>query len=117
GWLVNRGCSNVDFRFAPNSTLRLAYVLSIFGIPFLLVAVIRRRRPGYTNLQPLPDADPVRPLDLLTAAGAGLLIALAIAFVFALRAGAFAFPIVVLLLWRGARVRRLIEAATILLIA
>jgi arabinofuranan 3-O-arabinosyltransferase len=117
GWLVNRGCSRVDFRFAPNNTLRLAYVLSIFGIPFLLVAVVRRRRPGYTNLQPLPDPDPVRPLDLLTATGVGLVIALAIAFVFALRAGAVAFPIVVLLLWRGARVRRLIEAATILLLA
>jgi hypothetical protein len=117
GWLVDRGCARVDFRFAPNNTLRLAYVLSIFGIPFLLVAVVRRRRPGYTSLQPLPDADPVRPFDLLTAIGVGLLIALAIAFVFALRAGAVAFPIVVLLLWRGARVRRLIEAATLLLVA
>ena len=117
GWLVDRGCARVDFRFAPNNTLRLAYVLSIFGIPFLLVAVVRRRRPGYTSLQPLADADPVRPFDLLTAIGVGLLIALAIAFVFALRAGAVAFPIVVLLLWRGARVRRLIEAATLLLVA
>ena len=115
GWLVDRGCSRVDFRFAPNNTLRLAYLLSIFGIPFLIVAVVRRRRPGYTNLQPLPDADPVRSFDLLTAAGIGLAVALAIAFVFALRAGAVAFPIVVGLLWRGARVRRLIEAATVLL--
>jgi arabinofuranan 3-O-arabinosyltransferase len=115
GWLVNRGCTAVDFRFAPNNTLRLAYILSIFGIPFLLVAVIRRRRPGYTSLQPLSDPDPVRPFHLLGAIGAGLLIALAIAFIFALRAGAVAFPIVVLLLWRGARVRRLIEAATLLL--
>jgi hypothetical protein len=117
GWLVNRGCSRVDFRFAPNNTLRLAYVLSIFGIPFLIVAVVRRRRPGYTNLQPLPDADPLRPLDLVSAVGVGFAIALVIAFVFALRAGAVAFPIVVLLLWRGARVRRLIEAATLLLVA
>jgi arabinofuranan 3-O-arabinosyltransferase len=115
GWLVDRGCTRVDFRFAPNNTLRLAYVLSIFGIPFLLVAALRRRRPGYTSLQPLRDPDPVRSLDLVTAAGVGLAIALAIAFVFALRAGAVAFPIVVALLWRGARVRRLIEAATVLL--
>jgi hypothetical protein len=115
GWLVERGCSRVDFRFAPNNTLRLAYVLSIFGIPFLLVAVVRRRRPGYTSLEPLPEPDPVRSLDLVGAAAAGLAIALAIAFVFALRAGAVAFPIVVALLWRGARVRRLIEAATVLL--
>jgi hypothetical protein len=116
GWLVDRGCTRVDFAFAPNNTLRLAYVLSIFGIPFLIVAVARRRRPGYTNLQPLPDPDPVRPLDLVTATGVGLAIALAIAFVFALRAGAVAFPIVVALLWRGARVRRLIEAATVVLV-
>ena len=117
GWLVDRGCTRVDFRFAPNNTLRLAYLLSIFGIPFLIVAGARRRRPGYTNLQPLPDPDPVRPLDLVSAAGVGLAIALAIAFVFALRAGAVAFPIVVLLLWRGARVRRLIEVAMVLLFA
>jgi arabinofuranan 3-O-arabinosyltransferase len=115
GWLVNRGCSSVDFRFAPNNTLRLAYLLSIFGIPFLLVAVTRRRRPGYTSLEPLPDPDPVRSFDLLRAVAVGLAVAAAIAFVFALRAGAVAFPIVVALLWRGARVRRLIEAATILL--
>jgi len=115
GWLVDRGCTSVDFRFAPDNTLRLAYVLSIFGIPFLLLAVVRRRRPGFTNLQPLPDPDPVRPLDLVTAGGVALAVALAIAFVFALRAGAVAFPIVVGLLWRGARVRRLIEAATVLL--
>jgi arabinofuranan 3-O-arabinosyltransferase len=115
GWLVDRGCSRVDFRFAPNNTLRLAYVLSIFGIPFLLVAAVRRRRPGYTSLEPLPDPDPVRSLDLVTAAGVGFAIALAIAFAFALRAGAVAFPIVVALLWRGARVRRLIEASTVLL--
>jgi arabinofuranan 3-O-arabinosyltransferase len=115
GWLVDRGCSSVDFRFAPNNTLRLAYLISIFGIPFLLVAVIRRRRPGYTSLEPLPDPDPVRSFDLLSAAAIGLAVALAIAFVFALRAGAVALPIVVLLLWRGARIRRLIEAATVLL--
>jgi arabinofuranan 3-O-arabinosyltransferase len=115
GWLVDRGCSSVDFRFAPNNTLRLAYLISIFGIPFLLVAVIRRRRPGYTSLEPLPDPDPVRSFDLLTAAAIGLAVALAIAFVFALRAGAVALPIVVLLLWRGAGIRRLIEAATVLL--
>jgi arabinofuranan 3-O-arabinosyltransferase len=115
GWLVDRGCSRVDFRFAPNNTLRLAYVLSIFGIPFLLVALIRRRRPGYTSLEPLPEPDPVRSLDLVSAAAVGFAIALAIAFVFALRAGAVAFPIVVALLWRGARVRRLIESATLLL--
>jgi hypothetical protein len=115
GWLVDRGCSRVDFRFAPNNTLRLAYLLSIFGIPFLLVAVLRRRRPGYTSLEPLPDPDPVRSLDLLRAAAIAVPVALAIAFVFALRAGAVAFPIVALLLWRGARVRRLVEAAFVLL--
>jgi arabinofuranan 3-O-arabinosyltransferase len=115
GWLVDRGCSSVDFRFAPNNTLRLAYLISIFGIPFLLVAVLRRRRPGYTSLEPLRDPDPVRSFDLLAAAGIGLAAALAIAFVFALRAGAVALPIVVLLLWRGTRVRRLIEAAFVLL--
>jgi hypothetical protein len=115
GWLVDRGCSRVDFRFAPNNTLRLAYLLSIFGIPFLLVAVLRRRRPGYTSLEPLPDPDPVRSLDLLRAAAIAVPVALAIAFVFALRAGAVAFPIVALLLWRGVRVRRLVEAAFVLL--
>jgi len=115
GWLVDRGCTRVDFAFAPNNTIRLAYILSIFGIPFLIVAVARRRRPGYTNLQPLPDPDPVRPFDLLTAAGIAAAAAVVIAFVFALRAGAVAFPIVVALLWRGARVRRLIEVATLLL--
>ena len=57
----------------------------------------------------------MRSFDLLTAAAIGLAVALAIAFVFALRAGAVALPIVVLLLWRGARIRRLIEAATVLL--
>jgi hypothetical protein len=115
GWLVDRGCSSVDFRFAPNNALRLAYLISIFGIPFLLAAVLRRRRPGYTSLEPLPDPDPVRSFDLLRAAAIALPVALAIAFVFALRAGAVAFPIVVLVLWRGARVRRLIEAAFVLL--
>jgi arabinofuranan 3-O-arabinosyltransferase len=115
GWLVDRGCSSVDFRFAPNNTLRLAYLISIFGIPFLLVAVLRRRRPGYTSLEPLPDPDPVRSFDLLRAAAIAVPVALAIAFVFALRAGAVAFPIVALLLWRGARVQRLIQAAFVLL--
>jgi hypothetical protein len=115
GWLIDRGCSRVDFRFAPDNTLRLAYLLSIFGIPFLIVAVARRRRPGYTNLQPLSDPDPVRSYDLVTAAGIGVAVAIAIAFVFAPVAGAVAFPIVAALLWRGARVRRLIEAAIVLL--
>jgi hypothetical protein len=57
----------------------------------------------------------VRSLDLLRAAAIAVPVALAIAFVFALRAGAVAFPIVALLLWRGVRVRRLVEAAFVLL--
>jgi hypothetical protein len=117
GWLVDRGCSRVDFRFGPDNTLRLAYLLSIFGIPFLLVAVVRRRRPGYTNLALLTDPDPVRPLDLLTAAAVGGAGAVAVGAVFTPVAGVIAFPLLAGLLWRGARVRRLIEGATLLLAA
>jgi arabinofuranan 3-O-arabinosyltransferase len=117
GWLVEPGCSRVDFRFGPDNVLRLAYVLSIFGIPFLIVAVVRRRRPGYTNLAPLDDPDPVRPLDLLTAVGVGAVGAVAVVAVFTPVAGVAAFPVLVGLLWRGARIRRLVEGATLLIAA
>ncbi|MDX6656053.1 MAG: arabinofuranan 3-O-arabinosyltransferase, partial [Solirubrobacteraceae bacterium] len=116
GWLVRPGCTSPDFRFAPNGTLKFAYLLSILGLPFLLVAAARRRRPRLASLAPMPDPDPARPLGLGVALAAGVAIALAIAFVFALRAGAVALPIAVLLLWRGVGVRRLIQAAAVLLI-
>jgi arabinofuranan 3-O-arabinosyltransferase len=116
GWLVEPGCSRVEFRYSPDNTLRLAYLLSIFGIPFLVVAVVRRRRPGYTNLARLTDPDPVRPLDLLTAAGVAVAGAAAVALVFTPIAGAVAYPVFIGLLWRGARVRRLIEGATAALV-
>jgi hypothetical protein len=116
GWLVEPGCARVGFRYRPDDTLRLAYLLSIFGIPFLFVAVVRRRRPGYTNVTALVDPDPVRPLDLLTAAGVAIIAAGAVAIAFEPVAGAVAYPVFVGLLWRGARVRRLSEGATALLI-
>ena len=115
GWLVQPSCTDPDFRFGPNGTLRFAYLLSILGLPFLLVAAVRRRRPRLASLAPMPDPDPARPLRLGPAVAAGVGIALAIAFVFALRAGAVALPIVILLLWRGVGARRLIEAAAVLL--
>lgn len=75
GWLAKPGCSAVDFRFAPDDTLRLGYLVSIFGIPFLILAVMRRRRPGYTSLEPLPAPEGDRLTGALTGAAGALLVA------------------------------------------
>jgi hypothetical protein len=129
GWLAPAGCSRVAFTFAPQSWAVISYVISGIVcaglIVFLLVGLLRRRRPGQPALAapaPPPEIlratwpEPVRqPIELAWAAGISLVLALVVGFIFAVRAGAVAFPLLTLILWRGVRVSTLTRIATMLL--
>jgi hypothetical protein len=126
GWRVDRGCTDVEFAFAPQRTVTAAYVVGGIACLLLFAALIgaavrdRRRRTDPTD----PDLrDPIdvavddapQPLPIGRAAGWALAIGAACAFAFALRAGAVATPLAFLILWRGVTTRTLILTAGALL--
>jgi hypothetical protein len=144
GWRAPAGCRDVEFSFAPQGGVRVAYAIS--GIVCLLLLILllagwvrarrgeaparapadRRERlpadplpadplPADPRLaDPLP-ADRAQPLPLPRAALFALVLTLPLALLFAARTSVVIFPLLTLILWRGAGSRLLTLAAAALL--
>jgi len=117
-WPVGAGCGDVDFAFAPNRVLPVAYLVSLLG-SLALIAVVavlwrRRRRRDERPVGAPVEHDvgfPAPRWPARRALAAGAAAALALGFVFALRAGVLLGPVVALVLWRGPGPRGLALAA------
>lgn len=120
GWDAPRDCREVDFRFAPQTTMTAGFAVSgvvaagLLGL--LLVGAWRRRQaPIPAVTLPVWDSEGGLPrVALRTAIAIGLAAALAGGFLFAVRAGLAIGPVVTLLLWRGVEARWLALTAGLL---
>jgi hypothetical protein len=118
GWRVGPGCRDVSIMFAPQSQVDAGYLVGVAAcLVLVLVLVFARPLPfaagGPTPLVPagaLPRLSPARAIAV------GIACAAVFGVVFALRAGAVIGPVAALVLWRGVSVRRLIQAAGVLLV-
>jgi len=123
-WPVEPGCERVEIDYAPDGTLRIAYVVSGLGILVLLVFLLLRRRERVSQREPAtappgdlaPSTDTPARLGLPAALATGLVASGVLGFVFALRAGAVLGPVLALILWRGIPGRHLVLAAGVLLL-
>lgn len=118
GWRVNPGCRTVAITFAPQTDVDVGYVIGGLACALLLLVLLftRRRSTTPTAPEPLRPAEALPRLPPLRAIGVGIACAAVFGFVFALRAGAVIGPVAALILWRGVPIRRLVQAAGVLLV-
>ncbi len=118
GWQVGPGCRDVSIVFAPQRSVDAGYLVGALAcLVLVLVLVLTRPLPPPAD-GPAPLTPP-RALPRLSgrrAIAVGVACAAVFGFVFALRAGAVIGPAAALILWRGVAVRRLILAASALLV-
>jgi arabinofuranan 3-O-arabinosyltransferase len=117
-WLVEAGCRDVTFAYAPQKLADAGYLVSGVGCAGLLALLgagawrRRRRAPAAVvavddDPAPLPDPPPAAPAPLTTAIAIAIPAAIVVAGLFGLRAGAAAAPLLALVLWRGVSDRML----------
>jgi arabinofuranan 3-O-arabinosyltransferase len=123
GWLAPADCRSVRFAFAPQGPIDWGYRLGALACLVLaLVGLLqaRRRRPASAPpraFAPFDAADHPPRWPPARAARAGLAVGVVAGFVFAIRVGVLVAPGVALLLWRGVGARKLLLAASALLVA
>jgi len=120
GWLAPAGCREVAFKFVPQGTAKLGYLISGLACLALLAFVLwgawagRRGELAAPDPARWPDLRPGR-MSLPVAAAISLAATVPLALLLAKRTGVVIFPLFTLILWRGIGPRLLTAGAAVLL--